>query len=79
MAPTPELGVQGHADAMRFTGALSPWANGRDVPQLRRGRRSTRVPPTATAWRQLSGIRSAVDPDNLFAANHPIPRLHEAG
>ena len=30
-------------------------------------------------WRQLTGIRSAVDPPWHFAANHPVPRLYEDG
>ena len=30
-------------------------------------------------WRQLTGIRSAVDPGGVFAANHPVPRLYEDG
>ena len=30
-------------------------------------------------WRQLTGIRSAVDPHGVFAANHPVPRLYEDG
>jgi FAD/FMN-containing dehydrogenase len=31
------------------------------------------------AWRQLRGIRSVVDPDGVFLANHVIPRLFEDG
>jgi FAD/FMN-containing dehydrogenase len=31
------------------------------------------------AWRQLAGIRSAVDPNGTFVANHPVPRLFEDG
>ena len=30
-------------------------------------------------WRQLIGIRSVVDPDGIFVANHPVPRLYEDG
>ena len=33
----------------------------------------------ADVWRQLTGIRSAVDPHGTFAANHPVPRLFEDG
>jgi hypothetical protein len=29
IATTPEIGAQGHADAVRLTGALAPYANGR--------------------------------------------------
>ena len=30
-------------------------------------------------WTQLKGIRCAVDPHGIFAANHPVPRLFENG
>jgi hypothetical protein len=39
----------------------------------------TRSAYAAGSWRQLTGIRSAVDPHGLFVANHPVPRLFENG
>ena len=30
-------------------------------------------------WRQLVGIKSAIDPNSVFVANHPIPTLFEDG
>ena len=45
IAATPEMGEQGHADAVRLTEALTAWSNGAS-PQLRRGagRRPQRLP-----------------------------------
>ncbi|MGH3365240.1 MAG: hypothetical protein ACRDOW_10960 [Nocardioidaceae bacterium] len=32
----------------------------------------------AGTWRQLAGIRSDVDSQGVFVANHPVPRLDQA-
>lgn len=34
---------------------------------------ATRSAYGADRWRRLTAVRSAVDPQGLFAANHPIP------
>ena len=62
----------GHADATRLVEALAPWANGRQLPQLRRGagRRTLRVTPTG-AWIQLTGIRSAYRPRRALRRQPP--------
>jgi FAD/FMN-containing dehydrogenase len=79
IAMTPEMGMQGHADALRFTGSLAPWANGRSYLNFCENEVDARTAYDALAWRQLSGIRSAVDPDGVFLANHAVPRLYEDG
>jgi FAD/FMN-containing dehydrogenase len=79
MAMTPEMGAQGHADAVRFTGALGPFANGRQYLNFAENPVDPRSAYSEQAWTQLTGIRSAVDPHGLFAANHPVPRLWEDG
>ncbi len=79
IAMTPEMGMRAQADALQLTGALTEWASGSAYLNFC----ETEVDPstgyTALAWQQLKGIRSAVDPDGVFAANHVIPRLYEDG
>ncbi len=79
MAATPEMGAQGHVDALSFTSALAPYANGRQYLNFAENPVDPRAGYAESAWVQLTGIRSAVDPDGVFAANHPVPRLYEGG
>jgi FAD/FMN-containing dehydrogenase len=79
IAPDAEAGRQGHADATRLTGALAPYANGRTYLNFAENPVDPRSGYADSAWVQLSGIRSAVDPHGTFAANHPVPRLWEDG
>ncbi|HWJ81357.1 MAG TPA: FAD-binding oxidoreductase [Nocardioides sp.] len=79
IAATPEMAAAGHRDAGRLAGALAPWANGRQYLNFAENPVDTRAAYRSDAWRQLSGIRSAVDPHGLFVANHPVPRLFEDG
>jgi FAD/FMN-containing dehydrogenase len=79
VAATPEMADQGHADTMRFTDALRPFANGRQYLNFAENPVDTNTAYPPEAWTQLKAVRSAVDPHGLFAANHPIPRLWEDG
>jgi hypothetical protein len=79
MAATPEMGAQGHADAVRFTEALRPFANDRQYLNFAENQVDASAGYRPEAWTQLKGVRSAVDPHGLFAANHPVPRLWEDG
>jgi hypothetical protein len=79
IAATPEMAERGEVDAHRFTGALSPWANGRNYLNFSENAVDPRSGYDERAWLQLKGIRSAVDPDGLFVGNHRIPRLVEHG
>ena len=79
IAATPEMGAQAHADAVRFTEALAPFASGREYLNFAENPVDTRAAYDADVWTQLTGIRSAVDPDGVFAASHPVPRLFEHG
>src|SRR6478735_4353113 len=79
MAVTPEMGAQAHADAVRLTEALAPFSNGREYLNFAENPVDTRAAYSADVWTQLTGIRSAVDPHGVFAANHPVPRLFEDG
>jgi FAD/FMN-containing dehydrogenase len=79
IAATPELEARGHADALRLTRAMAPYANGRQYLNFAENPVDARTAYEPEAWRQLSGVRSAVDPNGLFVANHPVPRLFEDG
>jgi FAD/FMN-containing dehydrogenase len=79
IAATPEVGAQGHADAMSLMRALQPWANGRHYLNFAENSVDVRSGYAADAWKQLKAIRSIVDPDGVFVANHPVPRLYENG
>jgi FAD/FMN-containing dehydrogenase len=79
MAPTSELAEQGHADAVAVTAALAPYATGAQYLNFAETRTDASAGYRAGAWRQLVGIRSAIDPHGVFLANHRVPRLFEDG
>lgn len=79
MALTPEMGAQAHADAVRLSQALSAFDNGRQYANFAENPVDARSIYAADRWTQLTGIRSAVDPHDVFVANHRIPRLYEGG
>jgi len=79
IAATPEMGAQGRADAARLMSALEPWTNGRQYLNFAESAVDPRAAYQDSAWMQPAGIRSAVDPHGVFAANHPVPRLYEDG
>ncbi len=79
IAATPEMGEHGRADAVRLTDALAPWANGRQYLNFAETTVDVESAYADGVWRQLAGIRSAVDPHGTFVANHPVPRLYEDG
>ena len=79
IAATPEMGAQGHADANRFASALSPWSNDGLYLNLAENPVDPRSAYSDDTWLKLTGIRSAVDPDDVFLANHKVPRLYEDG
>jgi hypothetical protein len=79
MAPTPELAALGHAESAAFVSTLEPFATGRPYLNFAETAGDTRAAYAEERWLQLKGIRSAVDPYGVFAANHPVPRLYEGG
>jgi hypothetical protein len=79
VAATPERGEAAHADATRLMSSLDPWSNGRQYLNFAENVVDPRAAYQESAWTQLAGIRSAVDPHGTFAANHPVPRLYEDG
>ena len=74
-----EMGPHGRADAARLTGALASWANVHQYLSFAETPVDVESAYADGTWRQLAGIRSAVDPNGTFVANHPVPRLYEDG
>jgi hypothetical protein len=79
IAATPEMAAQGQADADSYTSALSPWSNDRCYLNFSENRVDPRSAYSDGTWLKLTGIRSAVDPDDVFQANHKVARLFENG
>lgn len=79
LAMTPEMGAHVHDAATALSGALAPYATGGAYLNFAESPTDTRRGYRPDAWRQLAGVRSAVDPHGLFVANHPVPRLFEDG
>ena len=73
IAATPEMAQQGRIDARSLVGALAPWATGTSVLNFTEERTDTSTAYEKGAWERLRTIRAQVDPDGLFAANHPVP------
>lgn len=72
MALDADTAVQGIADADRLTEALAPFDNGRVYLNFAERAVSTRPAYATDRWQRLVAVRRAVDPQGLFAANHPI-------
>jgi hypothetical protein len=75
----PAVWPQLREDAARYLAALEPWASGRQYLPMLDERTDTRkaFPPGVHA--KVSAIRSAVDPEGLFVAQHDVtsPRAGE--
>jgi FAD/FMN-containing dehydrogenase len=79
IAATPEMGAQGHADASRLIRRLTSWSTGSSYLNFAENPTDVRSAYPADTWQQLKAIRSMVDPDGVFVANHQVPRLYEDG
>ncbi len=79
VAMTPEMGVQGHADATGVVDALSSYSSGRDYLNFAETPVDVRKSFPQESWRRLKGVRSAVDPSGHLLANHKVPRFYEGG
>lgn len=74
IAATPEMAEQGRADGQALVAALRPWANGRSVLNFAENETDASTAYDRGSWERLRTVRAAVDPDGLFAANHPVPQ-----
>lgn len=77
LAATPEMAAVGLTDARRMVEALRPWANGKNYLNFAENTADVRSFFSDDSWAVLRAIRSSVDPDGLFVANHPVPRAGE--
>lgn len=77
IAATPEMASAGSADARSLMSALSPYAGGRSYLNFAENPADVASGYEADAWRRLTQVRSAVDPNGRFLANHPVPRSPE--
>ena len=67
-----DAGTRGAADVARTVEALAPWASGQYLNLAEKSvDPSTAYEPDA--WARLCAIRTSVDPDGLFLANHAVP------
>ena len=79
IAATPEMAAQGQAEALGFSAELAPWASDGNYLNFSENPVDPRSAYSDDAWLKLTGIRSAVDPDDVFQANHQVDRLFENG
>jgi FAD/FMN-containing dehydrogenase len=75
IAATPELGAQGHADAVRFNDALRPFGTGQELLNLAENPVDAARAYPKERWTRLQRVRGAIDPQGIFAANHEVPLL----
>jgi hypothetical protein len=79
IAATSEMAAQGQAETLGFSAELAPWANDGNYLNFSENPVDPRSAYSDDAWLKLTGIRSAVDPDDVFQANHQVDRLFENG
>ncbi|WP_148573723.1 FAD-binding oxidoreductase [Nocardioides caldifontis] len=73
IAATPEMAQQGMVDVARTTTALEPWSNGKSFLNFAEGPADVAAAYEEGAWARLRAVRSAVDPREVFLANHVVP------
>ncbi len=79
LTPTPEAFAAGRAAAAEYVAALAPYTTAKTYLNLAETAVDPRRGYGDDAWRRLTTIRTAVDPDDVILANHRIPRVFENG
>jgi FAD/FMN-containing dehydrogenase len=79
MVRGPETAGRVSADVAALQACLAPWTGQRRFLSFTEDAVDPRGAYDEVTWRRLAALRSVVDPEGLFAANHPIPRLDEDG
>jgi FAD/FMN-containing dehydrogenase len=73
MAATPEMTAAVERDLARAGEVLAPWDSGRRAGNFAGRPTDARNLYDPTVYARLRAIRAAVDPDEVFVANHRIP------
>ena len=73
IADTPENAARGKKDANDLVRAMSPWSTGRQYLNFAEEPVDVGDNYGAREWLTLTRVKSAYDPENVFAANHPVP------
>lgn len=76
IADTAENEARGHSDASRLVRTMSPWSTGRRYLNFAEEPVDVGDNYGEREWLTLTRVKSAYDPENLFAANHPVPLAH---
>jgi hypothetical protein len=70
MSPEVAAAVEHHVEGVK--GALAPWEARQHYLNFSERRTDPRRFFAEAAYGRLAGIKRAVDPDDLFRANHPV-------
>lgn len=73
IAATAEQAAQGTTEARDLVSAMSPYATAGRYLNFTETPSDARTGYAEQAWPRLRAVRSAVDPEGLFVANHRIP------
>jgi len=73
VAASPEQRSAGQADAHQLTKALAPWSNRKQYLNFAENAVDPKLGYSTDSWERLGRIRSGVDPDEVFLANHVLP------
>ncbi|HLR43668.1 MAG TPA: FAD-binding oxidoreductase [Brevibacterium sp.] len=73
VADTPENESRGYADALALVRALTPWSTGRQYLNFAEAPVDPERSYGDREWLTLTRVKSVYDPDDVFAANHPVP------
>ncbi len=72
IAPTPQIGAHGAADAARAAAAFGPWASGGRYLNFDDNVVDVSAGYPDAVWQGLESVRESVDPDRRLLANHPV-------
>jgi len=73
MLPVPELEAPTVAQVRAIKGAMTPWASRQMYFNFADSRRPMETFWDAESFARLRRVKAAVDPDEVFLSNHPVP------